>query len=422
MSRYIFRLPDVGEGIAEAEIVVWHVAVGDAVAEDARLVDVMTDKATVEMTSPVSGKILAIHGETGTMAPVGSVLVEFEIEGAGNTDADAGAVPAAAPVPSSPAVEREIAVGESPGNTLPASKKVEAVVTSSTDQEPFAAPATRQRAHELGVALHEVTGTGRDGRITPADLDAYIAARSARPIADTRYTARDGVADTRIIGLRRKIAEKMQESKRRIPHISYVEECDATELESLRADLNAHRAPDQPKLTLLPFFMRILVRVLPAFPKINARYDDDQEVLHAHEGVHIAIATQTPNGLMTPVVRNAESHDIWGLATELAKASAASRDGSATREQLSGSTITITSLGALGGVVSTPVINHPEVAILAPNKIVERPVVDGHFITVRKMMNLSSSFDHRIIDGHVAALFVQQIKRLVEHPALIFMD
>ena len=420
--RYIFRLPDVGEGIAEAEIVAWHVAVGDVVAEDARLVDVMTDKSTIEMTSPVSGKILAIHGEAGGMTQVGSVLAEFEIEDAGNTGADAGDVTAAAPVPSTPAVERGIAVGESASVILPALKQVESVITHSIGQEPFAAPATRRRAGELGVALHEVTGTGRGGRITPEDLEAYVAARSARPIADTRYTARDGVANTRIIGLRRKIAEKMQESKRRIPHMSYSEECDVTELESLRADLNAHRAPDQPKLTLLPFFMRILVRVLPAFPQFNARYDDDHEVLHAHEGVHIAIATQTPNGLMTPVVRNAESHDIWGLATEVARAAAASRDGSATREQLSGSTITITSLGALGGVVSTPVINHPEVAILAPNKIVERPVVDGHFITVRKMMNLSSSFDHRIIDGHVAALFVQQIKRLVEHPALIFMD
>jgi 2-oxoisovalerate dehydrogenase E2 component (dihydrolipoyl transacylase) len=440
MGRYLFRLPDVGEGVAEAEIVAWYAAVGDTITEDQSLVDVMTDKATVEMTSPVSGKITATHGEVGAMLPVGSVLVELEVEGAGNetalnvattlppsaapdTAADhkppsaprsANPVPAPAAKPASPARAPGARTAERPG-TVPA-------WSTRSGEPPLAAPATRRRAHELGIPLHYLPATGPGGRITPEDLDAYIASGGMLPADDTRYVARQGIEETKIIGLRRKIAEKMQEAKRRIPHINYVEECDVTELEALRADLNAHRVPDEPKLTLLPFFMRALVRVLPNFPQINARYDDDAGVLHAYEGVHIGIATQTPAGLMVPVLRNAETYDIRGLASELTRISAAARDGSATREELSGSTITLTSLGTLGGIVSTPVINHPEVAILAPNKIVERPVVDGHFVTVRKMMNLSSSFDHRIVDGYDAAQFVQRVKRLLEHPALIFMD
>lgn len=384
MGIYQFRLPDIGEGVAEAEVVAWHVKVGDRVKEDESLVDVMTDKATVDLTSPVDGIITALYGEIGGMAPVGSVIVELEVEGAGNAKA-----PEPEPVVAKPApVPRPVV------------------------DAPHAAPATRRRAHDLGIPLQSVTGTGPGGRILPEDLDTYVAGAQRR----------EGTGQTKIIGLRRKIAEKMQDAKRRIPHIAYVEECDLTELEALRADLNAHRTPGQPKLTLLPFLIRALVRTLPDFPQINARYDDDAGILHTFDDVHVGIATQTPAGLMVPVIRHAETRDIWDCATELSRVSGAAKDGTATRDELSGSTITLTSLGALGGIVSTPVINHPEVAILAPNKLVDRPVVQGSFVTVRKMMNLSCSFDHRIVDGWDAARFVQQMKRMLEHPALIFME
>ena len=418
MGLFQFRLPDIGEGVAEAEITVWHVKVGDTVTEDQSLVDVMTDKATVDMTSPVDGVIRAIHGEVGAMVPVGSVLVEFEV-------ADVGAarpVTAVAPPPPAPETALETAPAEVPAAAAAAPPAAVATAPAPVADRPApaASPSTRRRAKQAGIDLRSIPSALGGGRITSHDLDAYLARRSDAG-ADTRPARRTGVNETRIIGLSRKIAEKMQDAKRRIPHIAYIEEIDVTELEALRQDLNAHKRPDQPKLTVLPFFIRALVRALPEFPQINARYDDDAGVLHAHDGIHVGIATQTPGGLMVPVVRHAESRDLWELAGELARLAAAARDGTAKRDELSGSTITITSLGPLGGVATTPVINHPEVAIIGPNKIVDRPVVDGSFITVRKMMNLSSSFDHRIVDGYDAALFVQRLKRLIERPALIFM-
>ena len=424
MGRYLFRLPDIGEGVAEAEIVVWHVKPGDIVKEDQGLVDVMTDKATVDMTSPVDGVVTAVHGEVGAMLPVGSVLVELEVDGVGN----AGDVPeAAAPppavkpaaVPATPSAV--IAVAKPAPVVAPVPAQGPAVPMRKSGEAPLAAPATRRRAFELGIPLQFVPGTGPGGRITREDVDTYVASGGAAP-APLGLAPKTGIDDQKIMGLRRKIAEKMQEAKRRIPHIAYVEECDLTELESLRAEMNASRREGQPKLTLLPFLMRALVRVLLEFPQINARYDDDAGVLHRYEGVHIGIATQTPGGLMVPVVRHAEARNIWDCARALSRVSGAAKAGTATREDLSGSTITLSSLGALGGIVTTPVINHPEVAIIAPNKLVERPVVHGSFITVRKMMNLSSSFDHRIVDGYDAARFIQQIKRLLEHPALIFIE
>lgn len=423
MGRYHFRLPDVGEGVAEAEIVVWHIKPGDAIKEDQSLVDVMTDKATVDMTSPVDGTVVAIHGEIGQMMPVGSIIVELEVDGAGNATQAADPVPRA-PLPEPAPIVVDPAPSSPPGPSMPAQHIMPSVVsTRRAGDAPLAAPATRRRAYDLGIPLHFVSGTGPSGRITPRDLDAFIAGVGSQPGGGgDGFMRRDGVETTRIIGIRRKIAEKMQDAKRRIPHIAYVEECDLTELEALRADLNAHRDDGQPKLTLLPFLMRALVKTLPDFPQVNARYDDDEGVLHAHQGVHIGIATQTPSGLIVPVVRHAEARDIWDCAAELVRVSSAARDGTATREELSGSTITITSLGPLGGIVTTPIINHPEVAIIGPNKLVERPVVQGSFVTVRKMMNLSSSFDHRIVDGYDAALFIQRFKRLLEHPALIFMD
>jgi 2-oxoisovalerate dehydrogenase E2 component (dihydrolipoyl transacylase) len=422
MGRYLFRLPDVGEGVAEAEIVVWHVKPGDTIKEDQSLVDVMTDKATVDMTSPVDGVVVAVHGEVGAMLSVGAVLLELEVENAGNPDEVATiAVPATSPAPA-PIDPLPPVSAPAPAKPSPSRQSGSVVASHAPGDAPLAAPATRRRAHELGIPLQYVPGTGPGGRITPDDLNAYLASGGATPTGDIRYVERTGSTDTRILGLRRKIAEKMQEAKRRIPHIAYVEECDLTELEALRADLNAHRDDGQPKLTLLPFLMRALVKAVAGFPQINARYDDDAGVLHSFEGVHIGIATQTPGGLMVPVVRHAEARDLWDCAREVARISAAARDGSATRDELSKSTITITSLGPLGGITTTPVINHPEVAIIGPNKLIERPMVHGSFVTVRKMMNLSSSFDHRIVDGYDAASFIQMLKRLLEHPALIFMD
>jgi 2-oxoisovalerate dehydrogenase E2 component (dihydrolipoyl transacylase) len=286
-----------------------------------------------------------------------------------------------------------------------------------------ASPAVRQRAHELGIELQFVPGSGPSGRIGHDDLDTFIASGGrGAAVAKSGYTQRDGVEEIKVIGLRRRIAEKMQDSKRRIPHFAYVEEIDMTELESLRAHLNATRKAEQPKLNVLPFLMRALVKVLPDYPQINARFDDEAGVVHRHAAVHIGIATQTANGLIVPVVRHAEARDIWDSAAEVARVAALARDNKASKEDLTGSTITITSLGALGGVVTTPVINHPEVAIVGPNAIVERPVVREGQIVVRKMMNLSSSFDHRVVDGYDAAEFVQRLKALLEHPAMLFME
>ncbi|THD71704.1 dihydrolipoamide acetyltransferase family protein [Phenylobacterium sp.] len=417
MGRFLFRLPDVGEGVAEAEIVAWHVQAGARIQEDQALVDVMTDKATVEMTSPVEGVIVSLHGEPGAMAPVGSVLVEIEVEGAGEA---APTLAAEAPAAAKPTEAAAPAVAPMANAKLAGPPSVTSA--GPPGDAPLASPATRARAHELGIPLQFVAGTGPAGRITAQDLDTHVAGGSPANGQGARYAPKAGVTEVRILGLRRRIAEKMQEAKRRIPHFGYVEEFDLTELEGLREELNAGRTDGRPKLTLLPFFMRALVGVLPDFPQINARYDDEAGVLHRSEGVHIGIATQTPAGLMVPVVAHAEARDLWDCAAELSRVTAAARDGSATRDELTGSTITVTSLGALGGVAATPVINHPEVAIIGPNKLVERAVVQAGHVVVRKMMNVSSSFDHRIVDGFDAARFIQQLKRRIEHPALIFVD
>ena len=402
MGRFVFKLPDVGEGTAEAEVVAWHVAVGDDVDEDAPLVDVMTDKATVEITSPVRGKVLSLSAQPGEQAAVGAPLVEFETE----SDEVEEVAEAAAEVRPSPVAT---AASTPPPTTAPAKRTA----------EPLAAPAVRRRAQELGIDLHGVKASGPDGRITHEDLDAILAAR--RPAAKVGE-AKDGVEEVKVIGLRRRIADKMQESKRRIPHFGYVEEVDVTELEALRQHLNAEHGKARPRLTVLPFLMRAVVKAAARFPQINARYDDEAEVVQRHAAVHIGIATQTPSGLMVPVVRNAEARDLWDCAAEVSRLAAAARDGSAARDELSGSTITITSLGPLGGVSHFPVINHPEVAIVGPNKIIERPVVRHGQIVVRRMMNLSSAFDHRVVDGYDAAEFIQHIKGLLEQPATLFLD
>ena len=400
MNAYIFRLPDIGEGIAEAEIVAWHIKPGARLAEDQRMVDIMTDKATVEMTSPFAGIVTAIHGEIGQMIPVGSALVELELDGDGAVTSPA----AAQPVPARPATASAAAFTARPAGDAP-----------------LAAPATRRRAQELGIQLQFVHGTGPAGRITPEDLETFARGGSAAP-ARGACAPRIGITETKLTGLRRKIAEKMQESKRRIPHFAYIEEFDLTELEALRKDLNDNRSAEQPKLTLLPFLMRALVTLIPKFPQVNARYDDEAGILRIYEGIHVGIATQTALGLMVPVVRHAETLDLWESARELTRVTAAVRNGSATRDELMDSTITLTSLGAIGGIAATPVINHPEVAIIGANKRVERPVVINGQIAIRTMMNLSSSFDHRIVDGFDAASFIQGLKRLIERPALLFLD
>jgi 2-oxoisovalerate dehydrogenase E2 component (dihydrolipoyl transacylase) len=402
----------------------------------------MTDKATVEMTSPVTGVVVSLHGVPGEMATVGAPLVELDVEGAGNAAASA---PAATPT------RREIAKAadksakqdqvetrkqSSETNVIPlsppegndqvdgmrAGKTGTAPAFATAGAKPLASPAVRRRAEELGIPLQFVPGSGPAGRIEHGDLDVYVASGGKGAAARGGYAQLEGVEEIKVIGLRRKIAEKMQESKRRIPHFAYVEEIDMTELEGLRAHLNATRVEGRPKLSLLPFLMRGLVRLLPDYPQINARFDDEAGVVHRHAAVHIGIATQTANGLIVPVVRHAEALDIWEAASEVARLAGLTRDGKASRDDLSGSTITITSLGALGGIVTTPVINHPEVAIIGPNAIVERPVVHSGQIVVRKMMNLSSSFDHRVVDGYDAAEFIQKLKALLEHPATLFMD
>ena len=435
MGRYVFKLPDVGEGTAEAEIVAWHVKVGDVIEEDQNLVDVMTDKATVEMTSPVGGKVIACHGEAGEMAPVGSPLVELEVEGAGNVKGNGHAAAAAKPEPKQEEKKPEEKKVAPPPAPKPAAEKAAvpakpaqpaaqrpAFATRAPGEKPLASPAVRQRARELGVELQFVPGTGPAGRISHADLDAFVASGGQSMVLRAGPQLREGVEEVKVIGLRRKIAEKMQDSKRRIPHYAYVDEVDMTELEDLRAHLNATRREGQPKLNVLPFIMRALVKVLPAYPQINARFDDEAGVVHRHAAIHIGIATQTPNGLIVPVVRHAEALDIWQSAAEVARVADAARQNKAAKDELTGSTITITSLGVLGGLVTTPVINHPEVAIIGPNAIIERPVVRGGQIVVRKMMNLSSSFDHRVVDGYDAAEFIQRVKSLLEHPAMLFMD
>jgi 2-oxoisovalerate dehydrogenase E2 component (dihydrolipoyl transacylase) len=387
MAAYIFRLPDIGEGIAEAEIVTWHVKPGDRLEEHQNLVDIMTDKATVEMTSPVAGVVTAIHGEPGQMLPVGAPLVELEVESDMPT--------ATTPLPERPTSRTKPLTPEQPGD------------------RPLASPATRRRAREMGVSLHLVRGTGPDGRITADDLD-HFAASSVRP-------QHEGITNIKIIGLRRRIAERMQEAAK-IPHFSYVEEFDCTELEALRNKLNAGRAAEEPKLTLLPFLMRAIAQLVSEFPQINARYDDTAGILHAYASVHIGIATQTQAGLVVPVIRHAETLDLWGCAHELARVTAAAREGKAAREELAGSTITLTSLGAMGGIASTPVLNLPEVAIIGPNRLMDRPVVKGNEIVARRMMNVSSSFDHRIIDGYDAARFIQALKQMIEQPALLLQN
>jgi len=441
MAERAIRLPDVGEGVAEAELVEWHVKIGDLIGEDDILAAVMTDKATVEIPSPIAGEIVWLAAEVGDVVAVGSDLVRMNVGGKDNNAIVEGA-PAAKAKPPAAEVAASAPPANAPAGGPPEREPVtfpRAELTTDrpplTDafrhfaggaprpegEKPLASPAVRRRAREAGVDLRQVPGTGPAGRITHEDLDGLFAQGPGMARAPG-VQPRTAVADVKIVGLRRKIAERMAIANTRIPHITYVEEVDVTALEELRATLNKDKQRAPLRLTILPFLMRAMVKAIAEQPNLNALFDDEAGVLHQHAGVHIGIAAQTPAGLLVPVVRHAETLDLWGCGAELNRLAEAAKKGTATRDELSGSTITITSLGAMGGVVTTPIINHPEVAIIGVNKIMVRPVWDGSTFIPRKMMNLSSSFDHRVVDGFDAARFVQRIKTLLEAPALIFME
>jgi 2-oxoisovalerate dehydrogenase E2 component (dihydrolipoyl transacylase) len=416
MSLYSFKLPDIGEGIAEAEIVAWHVKVGDTVAEDDPLCDMMTDKATVEMTAPVAGKVVEVAGEVGDLIAIGSVLAVFEAEGA----VAAEPVVETAPNEAAQVVKPDPVPEPAPvAKAAPPAPKAEAPAPAAPipadHRRVLASPAVRERAKNLGIDLADVKAEG--DRIRHSDLDAFLTYNQG-------YRAAGGSRpdeQIKVVGLRRRIAENMQASKRHIPHFTYVEEFDVTKLEALRADLNETRG-GKDRLTILPFLIVAMCRALPKFPMINARYDDEANIITRSGAVHLGIAAQTDAGLMVPVIHDAQAKNIWQLSAEVKRLAEAARTGKAKSEELSGSTLTLSSLGPLGGIAATPVINRPEVAILCPNKVVERPVVKDGAIVIAKIMNMSISCDHRVVDGHDAASFVQAVKKLVETPALLFVD
>ncbi|MEN5204256.1 dihydrolipoamide acetyltransferase family protein [Stenotrophomonas sp. TWI700] len=447
MGHHVIKMPDIGEGIAEVELITWKVEVGGPVAEDQVVAEVMTDKAMVEIPSPVSGTVVSLGGKPGQMMAVGSELIRLEVDGAGNASAAsapaaaAPAEPVAAPKAAAPAAAPAAAAESAPAATpakaaaasapaCAAKQDPRGAVTNgvlNAGEAPLASPAVRRRAWDLGVELRYVPATGPGGRILQADLDAYAAAGGkAQPVGGSAggssYARRTGEQQVPIMGLRRKIAQKMQQSWSTIPHITYVEEIDVTEVDALRARLNERWAKERGKLTLLPLLARAVVLAARDFPQMNARYDDQANIVTRYEGVQLGIATQSEVGLSVPVVAHAESLDLWQTAAEIARLASAVRVGKATREELSGSTITLSSLGAIGGLVSTPIINHPEVAIVGVNRIIERPMFREGQVVARKLMNLSSSFDHRIVDGMDAAEFVQAIRTRLETPALLFVE
>ncbi|QXQ16920.1 dihydrolipoamide acetyltransferase family protein [Pseudomonas tolaasii] len=423
MGTHVIKMPDIGEGIAEVELSVWHVKVGDLVVEDQVLADVMTDKAMVDIPSPVHGKVISLGGEPGEVMAVGSILISIEVEGAGNAKEAPAVKEAVKEAPkAAPVVEAKpapVAVENKPVPVIAA----QAPVARAADERPLASPAVRKHALDAGIQLRLVQGTGPAGRILHEDLDAYLQQGAAKSsTAANPYAERNTEEQIPVIGMRRKIAQRMQDATRRAAHFSYVEEIDVTALDELRVHLNEKHGATRGKLTLLPFIVRAMVVALRDFPQINARYDDEAQVITRLGAVHVGVATQSDVGLMVPVVRHAEARSLWGNAEEIARLASAARNGKASRDELSGSTITLTSLGALGGIVSTPVLNLPEVAIVGVNRIVERPMVIKGQIVVRKMMNLSSSFDHRVVDGMDAAQFIQAIRGLLEQPASLFLE
>jgi 2-oxoisovalerate dehydrogenase E2 component (dihydrolipoyl transacylase) len=433
MALFTFRLPDIGEGISEAEIVGWHVKVGDQVEEDQPLADMMTDKATVEMESPVAGTVVSLAGEPGDQVAIGAMLVTIETDGE--------EVEAPVPVEVKSPVAREVVLeAKSPGVVVADENGATPVAASAITPEKkeaefeelslsgglghesahiLASPAVRARAKELGVDLSQVRTA--DGRVRHSDLDAFLlygAGQGYRPAGHRAVRPDEAI---KVIGMRRRIAENMAASKRYIPHFTYVEEIDVTALEEMRAQLNANRG-ERPKLTMLPLLIVAICKTLPDYPMINARYDDEAGIVTRHGAVHLGMATQTDAGLMVPVIRDAQDRNVWQLASEIVRLAEAARNGKAKSDELSGSTLTVTSLGPLGGIATTPVINRPEVAIIGPNRVVERPVIRDGEIVAAKLMNLSISCDHRVVDGWDAASFVQAVKGLVESPVMLFAD
>ena len=418
MGAYVFKLPDIGEGIAESEIATWHVQVGDQIVEDQPLVDMLTDKAAVEIPSPVTGKIVELHGAAGDKLAVGAKLVTIQLD-AESSASETSEIKLVSAVEANTARAVAAATGSEPA--------------SSTSTPVPAAPSIRKLARERGIDLHQVQASGPSGRVLREDLDRHagIAVAPAAAVsevlrepvvqAQAAVQGDEAIEQVKVIGLRRKIAEAMQRAKQRIPHFAYVEEVDVTELELLRARLNA-KYPDRPKLTLLPLLIQALNKAIADFPMVNATFDDEAGVVSRYRALHAGIATQTSAGLVVPVMKDAQRLSLWQRASELRRLADAARAGKATRAELSGSTLTITSLGALGGIVTTPVINAPEVAIIGVNKIAQKPVVLDGQIVVRSIMNLSSSFDHRIVDGFDAASFIQRVKALLEDPSLMFID
>jgi 2-oxoisovalerate dehydrogenase E2 component (dihydrolipoyl transacylase) len=425
MGTFAFKMPDIGEGVVEGEVVEWMVAVGDTVKEDDPILSVMTDKATVEIPSPVDGTVTKVVGEAGDILPVGVVCIEFEVDGAGNASASEEA-PAkkAAPEPKKEAAPAPAA--PSTPAPAPAAAPAAAPVARAPGTKALASPAVRQRAREANISLDHVAGSGPGGRISHADLDAHIAggasgASRARPMGGRARTELNGTETMKVIGLRRKIADSMIASYSTIPHFSYFEEVDVTALEELRQHLNATRPEGAPKLTYLPFIMQALVKALAERPECNALYDDEANVVTRHEAINLGIATQTDRGLFVPVVKHVEAMDIWQSATEMGRVTGATREGKAGVDDLTGSTFTITSLGRLGGLGATPIINKPEVGILGVHNATDRAVVRNGSVVIRRMMNLSSSWDHRVVDGHDGASLVQLVKTYLENPATIFM-
>jgi 2-oxoisovalerate dehydrogenase E2 component (dihydrolipoyl transacylase) len=417
MTRYVFKMPDLGEGTVEAEVVAWHVKVGDFVTEDQVIAEVMTEKAAVELPSPVTGRVLAQTGAPGDMVPVGADLIVFDTDSGEGTDEVAAVAPAAVAT-----------VASSPPPSVSATEKAAAPARERHHGRVMASPATRRRAREAGIDLAQVAGSGPSGRITRQDFEAALGGSVAPQATAASASAgvpslapRTGTEEIKVIGVRRVIANRMTEAKRNVPHFAYVEEVDVTELESLRQHLNGRLPAGASSLTYLPFIAAALVRVLESFPQCNAHYDTERNVLVRYHGVHLGIATQTPDGLKVPVVRHAEARALWDLSAEIRRVSEAARTGKAAREELTGSTITLTSLGKLGGIVSTPIINAPEMAVIGVNKAIDRPVVVAGAVTVRRIMNLSSSFDHRFVDGYDAAAMIQSLKDRLEHPATIFI-
>ena len=427
MGIYAFKLPDIGEGVVEGEVVEWMVSMGDTVKEDDPILSVMTDKATVEIPSPVDGKVSKIIGEPGDILPVGEVCIEFEVDGAGNSGSSSEATTAEAPSPEPAAKPEPVETKPQPvSEPVVEAPAPAAPVARAAGTKALASPAVRQRAREANVDLQLVAGSGPGGRISHADLDRHIAggasgATSFAPVGATTKMKMTGTEEIKVIGLRRKIADSMMASYSTIAHFSYFEEVDITALEELRQHLNSTRPEGAPKLTYLPFIMQALVKALRESPECNALFDDEANVVTRHQAINLGIATQTDRGLYVPVVKHVEAMDIWQSAVEMVRVTSATREGKATADELTGSTFTITSLGKLGGLGATPIINKPEVGILGVHNAKERAVVRNGQIVVRKMMNLSSSWDHRVVDGHDGATLVQRVKTLLENPATIFM-